>query len=469
MIGAQLSPAQSPHVDSRLIAANSIIQLSTIELEQAVIKELNENPALELVERPVCPVCAGPLRFGWCSRCSGVEFAAQESGLSSIDPVPAGSEGFSAEDVDPLASVSAPLTLSERLFEQLRLSIETQDHGIALFLVGNLDEHGYLTLEVEEIAQALSVESARVQAVLEELQKLEPIGVGARNLAECLLLQADYLAAGGTILPRATRAIIQQHLEALGRHQFERICASLDIPREEVEEAFLFIRTNLHPYPAYRYYPQIHSLPSASPLLIPSVIIHRSATSASGYDIEIVESQRFLLRLNPLYQQIRHSPELALSPGELEHINHFLERARLFLSQLQRRSLLLRNVTTYLVHCQRDFLDYGPLHLRPLTQKSVAQALHIHVSTVSRAVAGKFAQLPSRELIPLNRFFSAEVRVQELIRQIILSESEPLSDNHIARLLSEQHEITLSRQMVANYRTGLGIPSARQRAMLRKG
>ena len=201
---------------------------------------------------------------------------------------------------------------------------------------------------------------------------------------------------------------------------------------------------------------------------MPSVLIHRNTSSASGYEVEIIESQRFFLRLSSAYQRIRQQPELALSPGELEHVTHYLERARMFMSQVQRRTLLLRKVMLHLVLYQRDFLDHGLLHLRPLTQKMIAQELDIHVSLISRTIAGKFARLPSQELIPLHRFFSAELRVQELIRQIITSESKPLSDAHIARLLKEQHGITLSRQMVANYRSELGIPAARQRAVLNR-
>ena len=180
----------------------------------------------------------------------------------------------------------------------------------------------------------------------------------------------------------------------------------------------------------------------------------------------MVESQRFLLRVHPLYQRMRRQQEQALSPGEREHVSHFLERARLFISQLQRRSLLLQRVVTYLVDYQRDFLDHGLEHLRPLTQKSVAQELGIHVSMVSRTISGKFAQLPSRELVPLHRFFSAELRTQELIRQIIADEDHPLSDASIAKLLSETYHISLTRQMVANYRSELNIPAARQRAVL---
>lgn len=455
-----------PGVDPRLIAANSILQLSTLELEQAVARELDENPALEMVERLICPTCGGMLRFGICASCSGFEFTAANPSLHPGEASSPESGGSAQENTDPFGVIPAPLTLAEHLFAQLRLLLPERDHGIALYLVGNLDEHGYLTLPVEEVARNLRVETERVYTVLGELQGLEPAGVGARDLTECLLIQLERLAKEGIAAPQTTEMIIQHHLTELGHHQFEHIRTALGSTRAEIEEAFLFIRTNLHPYPAHHHYAHQGPAPQARASLVPSVLIHRNASSAGGYEVEVIESQRFLLRVNPTYQQIRQQPEMALSTGELEHVTHFLERARLFMSQLQRRSVLLRKVMTYLVSYQHDFLDQGLLHLRPLTQKTVAQALDIHVSTISRAIAAKFAWLPSQELIPLHRFFSAELRVQELIRQIIAGESDPLSDARVAELLKERHSITLSRQMVANYRTELGIPAARQRAVL---
>jgi RNA polymerase sigma-54 factor len=467
MVELQLFPSHHTTVDTRLIIANSILQLSTVELEQAIIKELDQNPALELIEQPSCPSCGGPLHSGYCNRCSSADFKAQESSFHSFD-APLSELDSPADDRDPLALLAAPFSLSDQLLAQLRLTLDEADQKIAFYLVGSLDEHGYLTLSVEELAQILHVETTRVMAVLKKLQQLEPAGIGARNLVECLLIQATRLAAEGKPLTVATRAIIENHLEELSHHQFEHIRHALNISREEVEEAFLFIRTNLHPYPADLYYAHAYSSPAASSPPVPSVLIQRSTTSACSYDVEVTESQHFLLRLNPLYQQIRQRPELTASPHELEHVIHFLGRARLFISQLQRRYLLLHKVATYVVDYQRDFLDRGALHLRPLTQKQVAQVLGVHVSTISRAIADKFAELPSHELIPLSRFFSSELRVQELISQVIVSETEPLSDARIAVLLGERYGISLSRQMVANYRTCLDIPAARQRAVLRR-
>lgn len=465
MLDARLLPWQGPQADPRLIASNHLMQLSTLELERAISQELDENPALEMDEFTVCQRCNTPLQFGFCTRCAGNEPFATETPSFDIDS--SESSWHADDELDALSFISVPLTLPEQLLAQLRLAIDARDYEIALYLVGNLDEHGYLNITIDEIAQALQVEQQRVAAILEELQHLEPAGIGARNVTECLLLQLERLAEQGVMAPPATRAIIQQYWEELGHHQFEHIRAALKIQREEVEDTFLFIRSNLHPYPAHHHYAQVSDPSSSSTPAIPSVLIHKSATAVCGYEVEVIESQRFFLRINPLYQDMRRNTAMALSPGELEHVTHFLERSRLFLSQLRRRQILLQKVSSYLVEYQRDFLDRGTLALRPLTQKTVAEILGVHVSTISRAIASKFAQLPSQEILPLSRFFSAELRVQELIHQLIANETAPLSDERIARHLKQEYGITLSRQMVANYRTELRLPAARQRALLR--
>ena len=469
MIGIQLFPKPAPDASAQLIAANSILQLSTIDLERAIVQELDENPALEMVEQSVCRICGGVLRSGYCPHCNEYHeqaFTASGEVAHSGDSTSAGSAWDTQEDVDPLSFVQAPLTLAEQLLTHLQLSLDTADHTLALYVVGSLDEHGYLATPVEDLAHALEVETHRVSAVVAALQDLEPAGIGARNLTECLLLQLERLSERGMVAPAPTRTIIERYLTELGHHQFESIRVALNVARTEVEDAFLFIRANLHPYPAYHYYAHEGDASENNAPAVPSVVISRNSSSNRGYDVEVIESQRFLLRVNPLYQRMRRQQEQPLSPGEREHVLHFLERARLFMSQLQRRSLLLHRVVSYLVDYQRDFLDHGLAHLRPLSQKSVAQVLGIHVSMVSRTISGKFAQLPSQELVPLHRFFSAELRTQELIRQIIADEGDPLSDARIAKLLSENYSISLTRQMVANYRSELNIPAARQRAVL---
>ncbi|MBA2677578.1 MAG: hypothetical protein H0U76_04170, partial [Ktedonobacteraceae bacterium] len=227
MIGSHLFPQQKSDVNPRLIIANHIIQLTALEIEQAIVQELDTNPALEMVERMVCPLCNGPLQAGYCRQCNRTGAEEEEShsfiGYSLSEAAKHGDEPF-----DPLAAVPAPLSLPEQLFAQLRLFVDKKDHEIAFHLVGNLDEHGYLAISIEELVQSLHVDATRIFPVLHELQQLDPAGVGARDLRECLLLQTERLNALGSAPPAATRAIIQNHLAELGHHQFERIRSMLN-------------------------------------------------------------------------------------------------------------------------------------------------------------------------------------------------------------------------------------------------
>ena len=469
MIGPSLQPRPGPNVDPRLILANNLIQYSALELEQAIAHELEENPALEVVERLVCERCGHSIQFGICGNCAGQRASEQELPSLMDDFPPWAPSDDSEEELDLIQTVAAPLTLPEWLLAQLRLTFAASEHRIALYVVGSLDGHGYFTGSVEEIAQALQVDPHRVQVILSELQQLDPPGVGARNARECLLLQLQRLEEQSVSIPLVTQTLIVDHLEALGQQHFEHIRQTLRVSREEIEEAFAFIHRTLYPYPAAHYYAHVGDPPPAGPSAAPSLLIHRSATTASGYEVEVVESQHFLLRMSPAYVHLSRHPHLTISSAEAAHVTHFLDRARLFIRSLQRRYLLLHQVATYLVNYQQEFLERGPLYLRPLTQTAVAHALGIHTSTISRVAAGKLCQLPSREVLPLSRFFAPQERSHELIGQIISNESEPLSDAHIAGLLERQYGIHLSRQMVAKYREGLGIQAARKRAFLRRG
>lgn len=467
MLGLHIQPNLSPTADARLIVANTIMRYSTVELEQAISRELDENPALELAEHVICPICAWPLYGSVCASCT-----ASEPGAHMLHDPEYLSEGTvsstSTEEDHAFWTTAQPLTLAESLLEHLRLILGEREQEIALHIVGNLDEHGYFTSSPEELARMLQVEVSQVQRVLHEIQELDPPGIGACTVEECLLLQIQRLERQGVTIPLAVQAIIRDHLEALGHHHFEHIRRVLRMSLEEVEAAFLFIRTNLHPYPAHHYYGQCSNPPPFSLRVKPSALIHCIPTEPQSYEVEVVEPQRFLVRVNPLYRQLQQRSHLVVSAGEREHVTRFLERARLFIGALQRRHQLLQQLVTYLVWVQRDFLDHGPRYLRPLTQTHVAKELGVHASTVSRAIAGKFVQLPSQDLLPLQRFFAAETRAQDLVRQMILQETSPLSDEQIARLLREEQGITISRQMIANYRADLKIPAARQRALLRR-
>jgi RNA polymerase sigma-54 factor len=290
--------------------------------------------------------------------------------------------------------------------------------------------------------------------VLRELQQQEPVGIGARDLRECLLLQLEFLEAQGTVPPQPhVRAIITDHLEQLGEHKFSRIAQEMHIASAEVTAAAHFIKRHLNPFPA-------QGTPAASGstsgYVLPDVIIARRDR---GFEVDVVESKRFFLRINPLYRELMmraQQEEAQLNEDEKKHIQQYVSRARLFMANIDQRRQTLQRIVAYLVSFQGDFLDRGVRHLRPLTRAMVAAELGVHESTVSRATAAKYVMLPSGEVIPLSHFFTPSLSAKDVIRDMIEHETQPLTDEQIAEALAEKG-IVIARRTVAKYREQLGI------------
>ncbi len=323
---------------------------------------------------------------------------------------------------------------------------------IAEFLVGNLDERGFLECSVEEVARILEVSTAEVRVVLKELQAQEPVGIGSRDLKECLLLQLDYLEARGTTAPHV-RAIIERHLAQLGEHKFSRIAQELHIPSAEVTAAAQFIKKHLNPFPAQGT-PAANG--AASGYVLPDVIIARRD---KGFEVDVVESKRFFLRINPLYRELMlraQQEEAHLNDNEKRHIQQYVSRARLFMANIDQRRQTLQRIVAYLVSFQGDYLANGVRHLRPLTRAMVAAELGVHESTVSRATASKYVMLPTGEVVPLSHFFTPSLSAKDVIKDMIEHEAEPLTDEQIAEGLAAKG-ITIARRTVAKYREQLGI------------
>src|SRR5581483_2433177 len=216
------SLVQTVKVSPRLVAANYILELSSLELQQAISEELNENPALELVEVATCPACGTELQGSICPRClqrqKGDDVMPRSSDVNYEENLPP-AQAAGDDEFDPLTQVASEQTLAELLLSELGTLLDEEDMPIAEYLVGSLDDKGYLACTVDEAAYELEVDARRVRKVLEVLQGLEPIGVGARNLRECLLIQLDFLERNGVEQPHA-RDIIDEHLFDLGEHKF---------------------------------------------------------------------------------------------------------------------------------------------------------------------------------------------------------------------------------------------------------
>ncbi len=443
------SPKARPEARPQMILANRLLQLSSLELERAVAQELAENPALELVEGGRCSVC-GALFSG--ERCPICAFRGQEREWER--PLPEGYDrGGYDEEWDPLSQLPSPTPLSEYLLWQMRPHLKPHQLAIAQYLVESLDDHGLLVGDPEELASLAEVSQEEMEEVLAILQEQEPLGVGARDVRECLLIQLRFLEGEGVEEPLA-RALLEEHWDHLGKGRWKRMANSLGVGREEIEEALDFIRRNLNPYPAQAYQP------SERPDFIrPDVII---STRGDGFHIEIPEEERYQFRINALYQELLAGSASGLDSQEREHLYIYVSRARLFINSFRQRWRTLRRIMAALVEEQRGFLTSGVQHLQPLSRAELAQILGLHESTVSRAVAQKYAQAPEGRIIPLADFFDASLRAKELIKGLISQENTPLSDGEIAKELAKEG-IPLARRTVAKYRESLGILPANLR------
>lgn len=467
-LSQDFAPIQSQKVSPRLVAANYILELSSQELQQAISSELQDNPALELVDVPTCAVCGSELQGSVCPRClqrqKGEDLPDRTANLDGAD-----SEAFYQEHIpqlagggddefDPLTQVASEETLAERLLSELAVLLDEEDLRIGDFLVGSLDDKGYLSVTVEEAAYELEVDVKRVREVLKVLQGLEPVGVGARNLRECLLIQLDYLEERlDTVQPHA-REIIDNYLMDLGEHKFGKIAHDLHITPEEVSDVWNFVKAKLNPHPAHGFGPtNDRDRDTRAMYILPDVLISKRAEE---FEIDVVESKRFFLRINPMYAQLggpaAPQPDLALNSDDRKHVQQFVSRAKLFISNINQRRQTLYNITRALVERQHAFLSEGVRHLKPLSRAAIAEELGIHESTVSRATAGKYVMIPTGEVIPYSHFFTPSLSIKDVIKEFVEKENRPLTDAEIADRLKE-NGIVIARRTVAKYRMQLNI------------
>jgi RNA polymerase sigma-54 factor len=451
---------QSMKVSSRLIAANYILELSSLELRGAITQELHENPALEMVDVPICLVCGTEMHGSVCPRC--IEHQKTDSLMSSSESANSNYEdqpenrGGEDDDFDPLTRVASEQTLAEKLMTDMGAVLPEADLPIAEYLIGSLDDKGYLSVKVEDVAFDLDADVDRVRAILRVLQSEEPVGIGARNLRECLLIQIDHLAERGFNQPFA-REIVSQFLTELGEHKFGRIAHELKITLQDVADVWEFVKTKLNPHPAHGFSSTNASdRDTRAMYVIPDVVITRGP---DDFEVEVVESRRFMLRINPMYTQLSadlRSSSVTMNPEEKRHIQQYVGRAKLFMANINQRRQTLFNITRCLVNQQRDFLEHGVRSLRPLSRAAVALELGVHESTVSRATAQKYVMLPNGEVIPYAHFFTPSLSVKDFMKEVIEKEGKPLTDSEIVDRLAVSG-IHIARRTVAKYRMQLAI------------
>lgn len=450
----------------QLVAANYVLALSSAELQSFIYREMNENPALDMEETATCPRCGFPLQGPTCTVCQ------QNATLESTATPSDGEYGDDGDwrqqirreddDFDPTTRVPAQMSLAEHLTLSLQAQFPANDAPLIEYLVGNLDEDGRLRCSTEEAMDLFAITPEHVEEIIRALQAMEPIGVGARDLRECLLIQLDYVATQTGVTQPYAREIISDYLTALSEHKYGQIAQALGTTTDTVREVSEYLRRNLNPYPGRGHLDA--NLSGGGDLatpIVPDVIITRkvAADGSVVYDVEVIESKRFFLRINPTYAQVygeAKSHHSALSDDERHHIQHYVMRARLFIANINQRRQTLARITRCIVDLQRDYLEHGVRALKPLTRAKVATELDMHESTVSRATAAKYVMLPSGEVIPFSNFFVANLSIKDIIKDLVDHEVAPLTDQELADMLKERN-INVARRTVAKYREQLSI------------
>jgi RNA polymerase sigma-54 factor len=335
---------------------------------------------------------------------------------------------------------------------------ETQKE-IAIHIIGNLDDDGYLTVPVDELLQVTLRPAEEVIETLSIIQNFDPVGVAARDTRECLLIQARFQNFGGTLVEK----IILDHMDKLENKKYELIAKSLSVPLEEVLGAVLII-TSLEPKPGRQYSDE------ETIYITPDIYVFKV-----GDDYEIVLNEDGLpkLKINGYYRDILTSKE-ALEDGTKQYIRDKLKSAAWLIKSIHQRQRTIYRVTNSIVRFQREFLDKGVTHLRPLVLRNVAEDIEMHESTISRVTTNKYVHTP-QGLFELKYFFNSAIQcldgesvssetVKEHLKNILKSENraKPYSDQEIADMLKE-HNIDAARRTVAKYREALGILPSRKR------
>ncbi len=452
-------------ITPQLIIANEILAMSAAELEQAVAQEVEQNPVLEVIEHELCPRCGHPLRGAHCPYCAGRTPPRRDTwepeGWNYRDYRTLDVE---EEDDDPISRVPGETTLAEYLTWQIRPALPSEDHVIAQYLIDSLDSHGYLTVSAEDVAANLGVTRDRVQRVIAELQRLDPPGIGARGPQEALLIQLQRMREDGK--PRPLAEAIISEWDLFLKQQIRALARVLKVTEQEIRAEYEFIRVNLNAKPAHAHWALGQAKPASDTVYIrPDIAIRRRPAPDTGFEVEVLPGRSFTLRIAPEYKRLAQELEHTADPsGEQarEQLKEYMSRGKLFIRCVNQRWQTLQMIGDWLVNYQADFLENGNRSIKPITRAELAEQIGVHESTVSRAIANKYALLPNGRVIPLADFFDESLAVKDVLLEIIAQEKRPLSDQELAKRLAERG-YPIARRTVAKYRQELGILPARLR------
>lgn len=466
----QLKLSQHLALTPQLQQSIKLLQLSTVELEQELEKYLQENPLLER-EDEYAPAPSqsqsneAPTEAEAPSgEAEPAHNAEEESWMGDELPNYGNNSGsFEDDDSDYQDVQAATTSLREHLSWQLGLmSLPERDRTLVQCLIDALDDDGYLTQALEELAESLppelEIEPEELQIALKHLQYFDPTGVGARNAQECLALQLLVLPED-PIRDLALK-IAQHHLDLLASRDFGKLKKLLGCDDEDLRQAQSLIQ-GLNPRPGAQY------AAVDTRYITPDVVVKK----VRGQWTVTINSDAYpRLRINSLYAQI-------LSRQRGSGLSGQLQEARWLIKNVQQRFDTILRVAQSIVDRQRQFFDHGEVAMRPLVLREIADILGLHESTVSRVTTQKYMATP-RGIFELKYFFGSHVAteaggacsataIRALIKQLVGAEDskKPLSDSQISELLGQQG-IVVARRTIAKYREALNIPPVKLRKAL---
>lgn len=450
-----LRQTQTQQLSQQQLLSVELLQLSTLELEAYIHELALSNPLVE----PEDPASVQAPR-------QDDDLLRKLRWLEDNDHQNRFYQHMGEEELDPLAMVGTDGGLEETLFRFLsrqihRLDLDTDTAQTVRYLAACLDDNGYFRTPLEELSQNFGISILQLEDGLRILRSLEPAGVGAANLSECLVLQLQRIRETGPAL-----AIAQNHLPLLAKHQYKAIATALGVSLADVQAAEQIIR-ELEPRPG-----AIFQRPEQVPYIMPDVFVEESD---GQWTVRTRRSEQPAFQINHYYRTL-----LAQSsdPSVREYLNGKLRQAENVLWAIGQRERTLLNCAQVIVARQQAFFRQGPRALLPLRLADVAQELEIHESTVSRTVREKYLQC-SRGVYPMSYFFSRRATADEnttalggtaartLLRQLVDQEDKkhPLSDQKLCERLAQEN-CPISRRTVAKYREEMNIPSASHRKIL---
>ena len=469
----QLKLSQHLTLTPQLQQSIRLLQLSTLELNQELETFLQENPLLERVDSEGNEFIPG----GEAEATPASSEAPAESAPESGEPEPISQQEDFSENAweDDNSNYGTPrdendeseypqlaaesTSLRQHLLWQLNLTqLSERDNRLVAMLIDALNEDGYMTQDLDELAELLppelEIEPVELQIALKHLQNLDPPGVGARNLSECLALQLEALPSD-TPFRQEALLTVRNHLESLAAHDYSKLKKILHCTDEGLRHIQSLI-THLNPRPGANF------AALETRYVIPDVVVRK----IKGMWVVNLNSDAMpKLRINKMYADI-------LQRGRNDSSQQMatqLQEAKWLIKNIQQRFETILRVSQAIVDRQRHFFEHGDVAMRPLVLREIAEAVDLHESTVSRVTTQKYMHTP-RGIYELKYFFGSHVTtetggacsataIRALLKQLVSSEDakKPLSDSQISEILSQQG-IVVARRTIAKYRESLHIP-----------